>query len=131
MATSVIPARTADTARTNLVLRSFALDPAMGSGVALYGDCADEAPLKVWKFSRKIRSTINNAHRALDLIDESGSLAAYFWAHATFDVGPPSAIPPRTRSLTASSVHGHVWSLGRRVAGCHATLTSSLMGQRS
>ena len=29
----------------------------------------------------KIRSTINNAQRALELVDEFGSLAAYFWAH--------------------------------------------------
>lgn len=28
----------------------------------------------------KIESTINNARRALDLIEEKGSLAAYFWA---------------------------------------------------
>lgn len=28
----------------------------------------------------KIESTINNAKRALDLIDERGSLAAYFWS---------------------------------------------------
>ncbi|CAE7397014.1 tag, partial [Symbiodinium sp. KB8] len=31
----------------------------------------------------KIRSTINNAQRALELIDEHGSLAAFFWPHAT------------------------------------------------
>jgi len=51
----------------------------------------------------KIRSTINNAHRALELIDESGSLAAYFWAHATFDDAPPSAIPPMTEASKALS----------------------------
>ena len=28
----------------------------------------------------KIESTINNAKRALELIDEQGSLAAYFWS---------------------------------------------------
>ena len=28
----------------------------------------------------KIESTINNAKRALELIDEKGSLAAYFWS---------------------------------------------------
>jgi len=28
----------------------------------------------------KIRSTINNANRALELIDEQGSLASYFWS---------------------------------------------------
>src|SRR5205823_5861489 len=35
----------------------------------------------------KIRSTINNAQRALELVDEAGSLAAHFWPHASF--GPP------------------------------------------
>jgi len=29
----------------------------------------------------KIESTVNNARRALDLVDEFGSLAAYFWRH--------------------------------------------------
>jgi len=38
----------------------------------------------------KIESTINNAKRALELVDEFGSLAAFFWqfeptAHPTFD----------------------------------------------
>jgi DNA-3-methyladenine glycosylase I len=37
----------------------------------------------------KIVSTINNARRALDLCDEFGSLAAYFWAHE-----PPAAERP-------------------------------------
>ena len=37
----------------------------------------------------KIRSTINNAARAVELIAEFGSLAAYFWPHADF--GPPPA----------------------------------------
>ncbi|MEM7064014.1 MAG: DNA-3-methyladenine glycosylase I [Cyanobacteria bacterium P01_B01_bin.77] len=30
---------------------------------------------------RKIESTINNAQRACDLVDECGSLAAYFWRY--------------------------------------------------
>jgi DNA-3-methyladenine glycosylase I len=46
----------------------------------------------------KIRSTINNAGRALELIDEFGSLACYFWPHAEF--GPP---PTMIASATASS----------------------------
>jgi DNA-3-methyladenine glycosylase I len=37
----------------------------------------------------KIESTINNAQRALDLIDEKGSLAAYFWSWE-----PPSSARP-------------------------------------
>ena len=51
----------------------------------------------------KIRSTINNAQRALDLIDESGSLAAYFWAHASFADGAPATIPSVTEASTALS----------------------------
>jgi DNA-3-methyladenine glycosylase I len=47
----------------------------------------------------KIRSTINNAHRALELIDEHGSLAAYFWPHATF--GEPPSVEPTTPTSVA------------------------------
>jgi len=39
----------------------------------------------------KIESTINNARRALELIDEQGSLAAYFWSWEP----APSARPKR------------------------------------
>lgn len=38
----------------------------------------------------KIESTINNAKRAISLIDEKGSLAAYFWSWE-----PPAAERPR------------------------------------
>ena len=51
----------------------------------------------------KIRSTINNAHRAIELIDEFGSLARYFWPHATFADSPPDEIPSVTPSSTALS----------------------------
>jgi len=52
----------------------------------------------------KIESTINNARRALELIDEQGSLAAYFWSWEP----PPSTRPARISrgaivSLTAQS----------------------------
>ena len=43
----------------------------------------------------KIRSTINNAHRAIELADEHGSLAAYFWPHAIFGP-PPTSLPSST-----------------------------------
>ena len=39
----------------------------------------------------KIESTINNAKRALELIGEKGSLAAYFWSWEP----PPAARPKR------------------------------------
>ena len=51
----------------------------------------------------KIRSTINNAQRALELIDEQGSLAAYFWPHATFGDAAPPEIPALTPTSTALS----------------------------
>jgi DNA-3-methyladenine glycosylase I len=38
----------------------------------------------------KIESTINNARRALELIDEHGSLAAYFWSWE-----PPASARPK------------------------------------
>ncbi len=47
----------------------------------------------------KIRSTINNAQSALELIDEFGSLAAYFWPHA----GAPGPAPTDIPSITATS----------------------------
>jgi DNA-3-methyladenine glycosylase I len=50
----------------------------------------------------KIRSTINNAHRALELAQEFGSLAAYFWPHAEFGA-PPTTIPATTHASTALS----------------------------
>src|SRR5687767_11997723 len=48
----------ADTARTNLVMRPFAHDSAMASGVALYDGPLAETPLKVWKFSHRIAATV-------------------------------------------------------------------------
>ena len=40
----------------------------------------------------KIESTINNARRALDLIDEKGSLAAYFWSWETPGAERPGVV---------------------------------------
>lgn len=51
----------------------------------------------------KIRSTINNAARAIELIDEHGSLAAFFWPHATWDAPPPVEVPATTETSTALS----------------------------
>ena len=50
----------------------------------------------------KIRSTINNASRALELIDEFGSIANYMWPHATFE-GPPTEVHASTPASTAIS----------------------------
>ena len=51
----------------------------------------------------KIRSTINNAGRALDVIDELGSLAAYFWSWAGPEDPPPLEIQAVTEVSTALS----------------------------
>ena len=51
----------------------------------------------------KIRSTINNAQRALELIDEYGSLAAYFWPHAVFDGVAPTEPVAYTATSTQLS----------------------------
>ncbi len=44
----------------------------------------------------KIKSTINNANRALELIEERGSLAAYFWAHEPKPEDRPAKITRET-----------------------------------
>lgn len=51
----------------------------------------------------KIRSTINNAGRALNLIEESGSLASYFWSSASEPDDPPDVIPAITELSTSLS----------------------------
>ena len=53
----------------------------------------------------KIRSTINNAGRAIDLVDEAGSLAAWFWSFEPVeiegdrsgDIPVPATTPTSTR----------------------------------
>lgn len=52
----------------------------------------------------KIRSAINNAGRATDLIDEFGSLAAYFWPYAPSQVeGDRTAVPPLPATTSTST----------------------------
>ena len=50
----------------------------------------------------KIRSTINNAQRALELVDEFGSIAGFAWPHATFGA-PPTEVPATTDTSTMLS----------------------------
>lgn len=52
----------------------------------------------------KIRSVINNAGHALDLIDEVGSLSEYFWSWAPDPSPPPTQIPAITDTSTAMSM---------------------------
>ncbi|MGA7272577.1 MAG: DNA-3-methyladenine glycosylase I, partial [Acidimicrobiia bacterium] len=49
----------------------------------------------------KIRSTINNAARAVELRQEHGSLAAAFWPLAEPATEPPEEIPPSTDTSKA------------------------------
>ena len=51
----------------------------------------------------KIRSTINNAARALDVADEHGSLREYFWSWAPEPGPAPTEIPAVTETSTALS----------------------------
>ena len=51
----------------------------------------------------KIRSTINNAGRALEIIDERGSLANYFWSWAGPEEPPPAEIQSVTEVSSALS----------------------------
>jgi DNA-3-methyladenine glycosylase I len=71
-------------------------DPAL---VASFGEpnvsrCLADA--SIVRHEGKIRSTINNAQRALELIDEQGSLGTYFWSYADPESRPPSSIAPIT-----------------------------------
>jgi len=51
----------------------------------------------------KIRSTMNNAHRAIEMIDEFGSIGTYFWAHADLGDVAPLAIEAKTDVSTKLS----------------------------
>jgi len=54
----------------------------------------------------KIKSTINNAKRALELIEEKGSLAAYFWAYEPKNrptIKSRSEVPATTETSAAIS----------------------------
>ena len=51
----------------------------------------------------KIRSTINNAQRATEMIQAHGSIAAFFWPHADFTSPPPADVPATTELSTRLS----------------------------
>ena len=51
----------------------------------------------------KIEATINNAHRAIELVDKFGSLAAYVWKYAPDRPEAPIDIPSITPESTAMS----------------------------
>lgn len=49
----------------------------------------------------KIEATINNAQRAIEVVDEQGSLAQYFWSFEPPKSGPPRELPATTTASTA------------------------------
>ena len=61
------------------------------------------ADVGIVRHQGKIRSTINNASRALEVVEERGSLAAYFWSWAKPEAAPPVEIPSTTEVSTALS----------------------------
>ncbi len=49
----------------------------------------------------KIEAAINNAQRAVELVDETGSLAAYFWS---FEPDPATQPAPQTQTTSPASI---------------------------
>ena len=86
----------------------------------------------------KIRSTINNAAKALELAEEHGSLAAFFWRHADLERPVPTELPAITPASTdlakdlkrrgwtfvgPTTVYAFMQAMGLvndHLAGCHA-----------
>ena len=74
--------------------------------VARFGEADVERLLDdagIVRHQGKIRSAINNARLALDLIDEKGSLAAHFWSWAEPETPAPTEISATTPISTAMS----------------------------
>lgn len=101
--------------RDNFRAAFAGFDPA---AVARFGDddvarLLDDAGIV--RHRRKIESAINNAGRALELIDERGSLAAYFWSwepasrEGDGGDGPIPATTP-TSSAIAKDLKRRGWS---------------------
>ncbi len=96
----------------------------------------------------KIRSTIDNAAAALELIAERGSLASYFWSWVPEGSGPPDDIPATTPESIALSkdlkrrgwsfvgpttVYAFMQSMGLvndHLVGCHVRDTCDLERRR-
>ena len=92
---------------------------------------------RIVRHEGKIRSTINNAARALELIEEAGSLSDYFWSWAGPEDPAPSVIAATTETSVAlskdlkkrgwsfvgpTSVYAFMQSTGLvndHLAGCH------------
>jgi len=74
--------------------------------VARFGDKDIErllADAGIVRHRGKIESTINNARRACDLVEECGSLAAYFWGFEPAPEARPSRLDRQTLRMLSKS----------------------------
>ena len=91
--------------RENLREAFVGFDPA---AVAEWGEREVErlaADAGIIRHRGKIRSVINNAARALEMIARQGSLAAYFWRWAEFDTPAPTVRPPANTVPSTELAH--------------------------
>lgn len=89
--------------RENFRLAFAGFDPKV---VAAFGDTDVERLLGdagIVRHRGKIEATINNAQRAIEMVDEHGSIAAYFWSYEPKRRVPPSEIPATTDVSVALS----------------------------
>lgn len=75
--------------------------------IAHFGESEVQALLQdsgIVRHRKKIESTINNAQRAVELVAERGSLAAYFWSFEPSDKERPDSFDyPTLRNLTQNA----------------------------
>jgi DNA-3-methyladenine glycosylase I len=89
--------------RENFRVAFAGFDP---SAVARFGQSDIDrllADAGIVRHKGKIEATINNAGRALEMVDEFGSLAAFFWSYEPQRRLPPRDIPATTNVSTALS----------------------------
>lgn len=95
----------------------------------------------------KIRSCVNNASRALELLEEQGSLAGYFWSWAEPESPAPREVLPFTSQSTSMSselkrrgwsfvgpttIHAFMQAVGLvndHLGGCHVRQECSRLRQ--
>ena len=65
----------------------------------------------------KIESAINNAQRAADLVDEFGSIAAYFWAHEPDPASRPKLFDKQTLWSLTQTPESEAISKGLKARG--------------
>lgn len=123
----------ADTERTNLVLRPFAHDVSMASGVALYAGAADETPLRVWKFSSPIYATVTvhaEYRAALDEVIRSRGVGAVLVSSVighsleALDTGLPTVVVNHDYFPWCPAINLYYDGVcarcdGERIAQCH------------